>query len=405
MPVLIDYYQFDGRHPETGSVHNLLAYQGVTAPHTGQPYSEDFLLGVSGGIAFGYFTFDYEGYDPILAMVMRNTFDPLQTLLERLGVRQTMLQTSKPEAGEKNLRESLENGRPALVWADLFSLPYNGLGEEEKNWDMQPVVVYGLEGGTAYLADRSGRSLEVPEAALMAARARVKKDKFRVVTLDPPDESKLPAAVMQGIWQCVRLFTEKPPKGGADSFGFKALEKWANLLVNQRNPQGWERFFPPGPRMFSALAGNAYLPGAYGWIEQWGTGPGADRGTYANFLEEAARLVNKPGLKDAAERFRESGRLWQRLAEALLPENVPLLWEARCLKDRRQELFREQGAAAEAEIREIHQRLKALRDEASESFPFSPEAAGEFRLGLREQVLGILEQEQQAVKALSEAAT
>lgn len=42
---------FNGRHSETGSIHNALALQGVTAPHTGEPYSEAFLLGVSGGIA------------------------------------------------------------------------------------------------------------------------------------------------------------------------------------------------------------------------------------------------------------------------------------------------------------------------------------------------------------------
>ena len=52
--------QFTGRHWETGSIHNALAVQGIKAPHTGQPYSEALLLGVSGGIAFGYFTFEYK---------------------------------------------------------------------------------------------------------------------------------------------------------------------------------------------------------------------------------------------------------------------------------------------------------------------------------------------------------
>jgi hypothetical protein len=132
MPILTDYQQFNGRHPETGSVHNILAYQDVTAPHTRQPYTEAFLLGVSGGITFGYFTFDYQGYDPILALLMRNTFDPLQTMLARLGIRQTVLQTNKPETGEKNLMEALANSRPALVWADRFSLPYNEMPPDER---------------------------------------------------------------------------------------------------------------------------------------------------------------------------------------------------------------------------------------------------------------------------------
>jgi hypothetical protein len=86
MAVLYDYHHFLGRHWETGSVCNHFAYQGVKAPHTGKPYSEAMLLGISGGIVMGYFSFSYEGYDPQARILTRNTFNPLDTLLERLGV-------------------------------------------------------------------------------------------------------------------------------------------------------------------------------------------------------------------------------------------------------------------------------------------------------------------------------
>ncbi|MCA9912908.1 MAG: hypothetical protein KC496_06150, partial [Anaerolineae bacterium] len=74
MPQLPNYSEFAGRHWETGSVRNALAYQGFTAPHTNQPYSEALLMGVSGGAVFGYFFFHYEGYDPHVALLTRNTF-------------------------------------------------------------------------------------------------------------------------------------------------------------------------------------------------------------------------------------------------------------------------------------------------------------------------------------------
>ncbi|MCA9971464.1 MAG: hypothetical protein KC425_14665, partial [Anaerolineales bacterium] len=77
MTTLPTYNQFDGRHWETGTVRNFFAYRGVTAPHTGRPYSEALLLGVSGGLALGHFTFAYEGYDPQCNILTRNTFDPL----------------------------------------------------------------------------------------------------------------------------------------------------------------------------------------------------------------------------------------------------------------------------------------------------------------------------------------
>ena len=119
--------QLNGRHSETGSVHNALALQGLSAPHTGKPYSEALLLGVSGGIAFGYFTFEYKGYLPHVAILTRNTFSPFQAVLERLGIAQDVQQTNKAETAEGNLMNTLESGLYPILWADQFSLPYNFL--------------------------------------------------------------------------------------------------------------------------------------------------------------------------------------------------------------------------------------------------------------------------------------
>jgi hypothetical protein len=41
-----------------------------------QTYSKALLLGVNDGIAFGYFTFEYKGILPHMAILARNTFDP-----------------------------------------------------------------------------------------------------------------------------------------------------------------------------------------------------------------------------------------------------------------------------------------------------------------------------------------
>src|SRR5215510_10448634 len=131
--------QFNGRHYETGSIHNTLALQGIKAHHTGKPYSEALLLGVSGGIAFGYFTFEYKGYLPHVAMLPRNTFNPFNTILERLGIAQDIQQTSKADIAEKNLREVLASGLHPLVWADHFSLPYNDLPSDKAMWGTIPI--------------------------------------------------------------------------------------------------------------------------------------------------------------------------------------------------------------------------------------------------------------------------
>ncbi|HLF74969.1 MAG TPA: BtrH N-terminal domain-containing protein [Anaerolineales bacterium] len=395
--------QFTGRHWETGSIHNALAVQGIKAPHTGQPYSEALLLGVSGGIAFGYFTFEYKGYLPHVAMLTRNTFSPFPTILERLGIAQDVRQTSKADLAEENLVNTLQSGLSPLVWADHFSLPYNCLDPDHAMWGMLPVLAVEMDGRSVTIADRSSRPWHVSMADLTRARGRVKEDKYRIMSLDAPQATKLPAAVHMGIWQAIKLFTEEPPRGGRDNFGFAAYEKLAEMLVSKRNKHSWERFFPPGVRMYHALAGSPVQPGAYHWVMTRGSADGAERDLYADFLQESAQILKRPALKESAEKFRESYRLWLKFADALLPDDVPLLGESKKLVQKREALFINEGEPALPEIRKINSRLNELLSRSETDFPLSHLQAAELRLNLRDILLAIKAVEQQAVNLLQSA--
>ena len=57
--ILSNYQQFGGQHPETAGYKNILAYQGVKAPHTGKPFSEAMLLGIGGGLGAGYILWEF----------------------------------------------------------------------------------------------------------------------------------------------------------------------------------------------------------------------------------------------------------------------------------------------------------------------------------------------------------
>jgi len=403
MPILPIYTQFNGRHWETGSVHNVLAYQGVEIPETGHAISEAMLMGISGGAAFGYFVFDYKDTDPFVSLLSRNTFDPLDTMLERLAIPQDLFHTTDPGKGEQNLIDILEGGRPAIVWADGFSLPYNALAQDEQMWAIMPVVVYGYENGAVHIADRSSRSLSVTTDELASARARVKKHKFRVLALGAPDLNKLPGAIQKGIWQCIGLYTEAPPKGGRDNFGFAAYEKWAKMLTNTRNKQSWERNLAPGSRMYAALAGFGFQPGAFGWARTFPSNQVDDRNLYADFLDEAALILGRPKLREAGEQFRVSSRSWRELSEALLPDEVPLLKEAKELSISRRDLFLDGGGNALAEIKRINTRLLEIHSIASDEFPMSDEEVAAMREVLAAHVMEISAIEREAIDLLQTA--
>lgn len=399
MTVLKDYDQFLGRHWETGSVSNYYAYRGVNAPHTGRPYSEALLMGVSGGIVMGYFSFAYEGYDPMANILTRNTFDPWDTMLGRLGVVQNVKQTGISETGVKNLEETLAEGLPAIVWADMFSLPYNALPHDEGMWGMQPVVVYGYDrdAGQAWIADRSSVPLRVTPDELDAARGRVKKFKNRLITLEPPDPDKLPAAVRKGIWDCIKLFTEAPPKGSKNNFGLAAYRWWSELLTNPKARLSWEKEFPAGGKMYSGLTW------AFNHINTFGNDGHAERDLYAIFLEEASQILGKLALQQVAEMFRDSARAWDELSTALLPDDVAELAETRQLMLRRHRLFLEQGSAALDDIQQVTARLAEIKAQVSESFAMDDAGVIAMRADISRHVMRIHDIEMEAVEELQAA--
>ena len=155
--------------------------------------------------------------------------------------------------------------------------------------------------------------------------------------------------------------------------------------------------------MYHALAGSPVQPGAYHWVMTWGSADGAERGLYADFLLEAAQILKKPALKESAEKFRESYKLWLTFADALLPDDVPLLGESKKLIQKKHDLFINEGESALPEIKKIHSRLNELLLQSETDFPLSRAQAVELRANLRDILLKISAVEQQAVNLLQSA--
>ncbi|CUS05937.1 protein of unknown function [Candidatus Promineifilum breve] len=401
MTILEAYQQFDGRHWETGSVANYFAYRGLTAPHTGRPYSEALLLGVSGGAVMGYFSFAYEGYDPMARILTRNTFDPWDTMLSRLGVAQNVQHTAKPATAERNLLAALEEGTPALVWADVWGLPYNGLAFDDGMWAMFPVLVYGYDTAAdrVLIADRARLGLTTTTGELAAARGRAKNNKHRLMTLEAPDPAKLPAAVAAGIGDCLRLYTEAPPRGSKNNFGLAACHWWAAQLTNPRGRTSWERVFPAGRKMLAGLS-SVFTDVALFGLDK---GDYAGRKLYADFLDEAAGILSRPGLHSAAGHFRTAAEAWRELTLALLPDAVEPLRLTRELLLRRHHAFLARGNGALDEMKAIDAQLDALMVAAEADFPLSAAEVVAFRQRLAEQVLAVHDVEAGAVAVLKDA--
>ena len=399
MPTLNDYTQFDGLHWETGSVRNYLDYCGATAPHTGEPYSEALLMGISGGAVMGYFVFAYQGVDPHARILTRNTFDPMEKMLQRLGAEPELRQTASAERAVGNLVDVLESGTPAIIWADALSLPYEAHTYEFDFPHMQPVVVYGYdeEADRVSIADRSRVALFATTGQLAEARSKVKKMRHRVMTLALPTSNVIPEAVEAGIRDSIQLFTEKPPKGARHNFGFAAYQRWADALRKPKMRGSWDKEFPPGRKMYAGLES------VFSDTHTYGKEGFAERDVFADFLDEAAQILDRSVLREAGEQFRESALVWRDLGNMLLPDSVATWAEARELMLENQRLFLDQGGEAYEAGQANAERLIEIRREMETDFPLSDEEVVNFREQIAEQVLRISATEEPAVAAMKEA--
>ena len=399
MPTLENFSQFEGNYWDTASIRSALDYQGAKAPHTGEPYSEAMLLGISGGITFGYFTFHYQGYDPQVNLLTRNTFDPMERIFDRLKLPRDLRRSTSAKKARQNLIEALEEGLAPIASPDGSLLPYNALPYDEANWYTLPLVIYGYEPekGEAYISDRSRVSLTVSTDELDQARARVKKDRHGLILLGAPDESKLADAIRQGLDDCVKLMTEKPPKGSAKNFGLRALQHWAEMLA-KKSRGSWAKEYPTGRPLLAALTS------AYTFLgPAFGKTMGAERDVYADFLDEAAQVLDSSPLLDVAAKYRESAAAWERLLNSLLPADLPMLGVARELIDRKTARFIESGAAHLDEIIAERDRLDSLKTASETDFPLSDGEISDLRADIRDKVLQARDAEEAAVNALKES--
>jgi hypothetical protein len=320
----------------------------------------------------------------------------MNMMLSRLGVVQDLQQTSNSQKAETILLETLQDGIPAIIWADMFSLSYNALPYDDRMWGMQPIIVFGcdLDENEVWISDRARVPLIISTKELTISRSRVKKYKHRQLTLSPPQHEKLRTAVHKGIWDTIKLFTEAPPKGSRNNFGLAAYQWWADLLTNPKQRMSWEREFPAGPKMYSGLTN------AFSDIMVFGKDGQAERDVYAEFLDEAAIIMEKPSLSIPADLFRQSGRAWDELANALLPKEAAPFSETRELLLRRHHIFLDQGCAALPEIKSINTRLKEIKAAVELDFPLSGEEVYRMRQELRNRVMLIHDIEKEAITSL-----
>lgn len=362
--ILPRYTQFGGFNPEVSGLAHLLSYAGIVSPQDRKPLTETMLMGIAGGVGGGYWLFEF-GSEANVFIGTRHLWQSPKLYLEnackRLGITPEFKETGGVKAAEKHLTDALDSGRPALVWVDMANMPYSGLPKNLSGMLYHYVVVYGVDEAGFHLSDRVPHGLIVTRKELSTARARISSSKNRLMTISPPPAKiNLKDAILNGIrFGCAELNNPK-----IANFGLPALAKWAELVNHPTDKKGWPQVFAAGNHHFYAA-----LRWSFVYLEIYQSPGGAFRGMYADFLDQAAAVVKRPALTEAAARYRALAAEWRALANAFLPDACPPLRQLRDLL-LQNSAARGEGALLE-EIAQRNEQIAVLQQGMREQPPYT----------------------------------
>ncbi|MGW6912954.1 BtrH N-terminal domain-containing protein [Kitasatospora sp. NPDC054939] len=360
-----------GAHCETAALGKQLAAHGL-------PIGEAMLFGLAGGINFMHlpptpggrgFTGGRNGPFPEFT----------RRMAAGVGLDLEIAVTDDPDAAWRELRAELDAGRPAVVYADLFHLPWF---QATRHFGAHAIVVTGHDpaAGTVTVSDRPARPLTLTTAELATARASGHQP-------FPPRH-----ALLRADWKAARQPTEDDIRQGiryscramlhppVPTFGLRGLDSYGaglhHLLLGDT----------PAPAVVDELA-SAYVD-----FELAGTGGNAFRNLFREFLAESARLTGDHRLGDAALLCADSAERWERVIALLLPDWTPAFAELGTTYRGREAQLLDGSAGALARAARLGERLPVLRAEAAGQLaPVRRQLADELRTAL--QAVGAIERE------------
>lgn len=393
-----------GLHPETATLANVLANQGVVSGLTGEPLTEATILAIGGGLGAGYILWEFKRHDaPVLTLGFRNQWQypsiPGWTgkTLERLGIDTDIHQTGGAKGAREALDARLDAGTPVIASVDLQTIGTWGQPEALSGYCGHTFVIAGREPDGTYLVDDRGTSpFRIPPDVMAAGRGRTGSYKHRIVrlrtTAGPIPADRLRAALAAGLADQVEHLRSK-----SDSFSLPAWRKWARMMTDQRNAKAWPRVFADGHGLFGALLGIVEAVDA-------NASPcgGHLRDLYATSLDEAAAALDRPALTDAATAWRRAAEAWDELADSAVPPDLD------GADDAVEAIETLRGAVSDGEDGRTRVRAAAgeawrIRARYADGFPLPADRVDEILRGLGEQLAGIYQSEVDAVEATARA--
>lgn len=288
----IDFKHRQSAHCESGVTANLLN-------HYGHPFSEALAFGIGSGLFFGFFPMVKINHLPLITF--RSSPGAIfKKCASRLGLEVQSRKFRNQDEAMQALDAMVDGGTPVGLQTGVYWLPYFPPALRF-HFNAHNLVVFGRDGDDYLISD------PVLEGPVRCSRADLQRARYAEGALAPkgrmywlgqvPDQLALQKAVRKGIMEVVNRMLRAP----VPLIGVRGVRLLARQLENWPDKLGDKR-------------ATLHLGHLIRMQEEIGTGGGGFRFIYAAFLQEAADILDRPGLTDLSAELTEIGDLWRQFA-------------------------------------------------------------------------------------------
>lgn len=298
-----------GKHCITTSMRQIFKYNGYDI-------SEEMLFGLGSGL--GLFYGEFGGKPTFGARIRIGEFE--DNIAKRLGIKMKINRTSSSKKAYKELTGLIKSDIPVMVYVDMAYLRYLNL-PENAHFGGHSIVVFGIdeEKGIAFVSDRDGvghkmtmNHDEVPEDYHVISLEDLELARGSKFKPYPPENKWVEfgfdgmRAVDGGmIKEAIRVNSETMLKAPIKSVGLKGIHTFSEKVT------GWKSF---DDEKLKWSAFDLFIMTSH----VGGTGGGAFRKMYGNFLREGGRILDSQKLIKIGDEYYETGEQWDTAGDSFL---------------------------------------------------------------------------------------